>query len=84
MGTDVLILPNNILSRPELKVVEWMRSVMAKSVPSTLGVCPSIRRGRVPGFARVDARRRDAGVAVTSSRNEAAKIRNGCTFFLVP
>jgi hypothetical protein len=34
-----------------------------------LGACPSIRRGRVPGFARADARRRDAGDVVTSSRS---------------
>jgi hypothetical protein len=34
-----------------------------------LGVCPSIGRSRVPGFARADARRRDAGDAGTSSRS---------------
>ena len=38
-----------------------------------LGACPRIRRGRVPGAAGADARRRDAGDVVTSSRsaNEA-------------
>ena len=34
-----------------------------------LGACPSIRRGRVPGVAWADARRRDAGDAGTSSRS---------------
>ena len=37
-----------------------------------LGVCPSIRICRVPSAAWADARRRDAGDAVTSSRSANA------------
>ncbi len=37
-----------------------------------LGACPRIRRGRVPGAEGADARRRDAGDVVTSSRSANA------------
>ena len=45
----------------------------AHSAASCLGACPSNRRGRVPGLAGADARRRDAGDVVAHRRGAPTK-----------